>query len=122
MKSSFLAAATAFAMALATSVPDLLFISTLQGLEISEASSLGYTTQTVTETEWRSMTTQQFAQYKAIIIADQFGSSDLTLIQFLADTANVWGPAITGNIILLGNYNPPSEARRPACSHLPRRS
>lgn len=103
MKSSFLAAATAFAMALATSVPDLLFISTLQGLEISEASSLGYTTQTVTETEWRSMTTQQFAQYKAIIIADQFGSSDLTLIQFLADTANVWGPAITGNIILLGN-------------------
>lgn len=99
MKLSFLAAATAFTTALAA---DLLFVSTLQGLEISEAASLGYSTQTVTEAEWRSMTTQQFAAYKAIIIADEFGSSDQTLIQFLADTANTWGPAITGNIILLG--------------------
>jgi cysteine-rich repeat protein len=101
MLKSFLAAATAFATALAAT-PDLLFVDTLQGLEISEATTLGFTTQTVTEAEWKSMTTQQFAQYKAIIIADEFGSSDLTMIQFLADTANTWGPAITGNIILLG--------------------
>jgi len=102
MKSSFLAAATALAIPLVSAVPDLLFIDSLQGMEITQAPTLNLTTQTVTEAEWRAMTTQQFAQYKAIIFADQFGSSDQALLQPLVDTANTWGPAVTGNIILLG--------------------
>jgi len=81
---------------------DLLFVENLTGLEIDEAATLGFTTKTVTETEWRGMKTSDFAAFKAIIIGDDFGSSDLTLIQFLADTKDVWGPAVTGNIVIHG--------------------
>ena len=83
---------------------DLLFVENLTGLEIDEAASLGFTTKTVTETEWRAMKTTDFAAFKAIIIGDDFGSNDLTLIQFLADTKDVWGPAVTGNIVIHGIY------------------
>ncbi|KAF4627330.1 hypothetical protein G7Y89_g10825 [Cudoniella acicularis] len=90
--------------ALATSVlaEDLLFIDTLVGLEQQEATTLGYTTKVVTEAVWRTMVTSDFAAFKAIIIGDDFGSSDQTLIQFLIDTKNVWGPAVTGNMIIHG--------------------
>ena len=104
MKFSYLAAFAALtASALAE---DLLFVENLTGLEIDEATSLGFSTKTVTEDQWRAMTTTDFAAFKAIIIGDDFGSSDLTLIQFLADTKNVWGPAVTGNIIIHGIYIP----------------
>jgi hypothetical protein len=83
---------------------DLLFVEHLTGREIDEAATLGFTTKTVTETEWKAMTTTDFAAFKAIIIGDNFGSQDLNLIQFLADTKNVWGPAVTGNIIIHGIY------------------
>lgn len=94
-----LAALTASALA-----EDLLFVENLTGLEISEATSLGFSTKTVSEAQWRAMATSDFAAFKAIIIGDDFGSSDLTLIQFLADTKDVWGPAVTGNIIIHGIY------------------
>lgn len=94
-----LAALTASALA-----EDLLFVENLTGLEIDEATSLKFSTKTVSEAQWRAMTTSDFAAFKAIIIGDDFGSSDLTLIQFLADTKDVWGPAVTGNIIIHGIY------------------
>ncbi|KAH6667999.1 hypothetical protein B0J14DRAFT_176321 [Halenospora varia] len=90
--------------ALATSVmaEDLLFVNTLVGLEEAQAQGLGYTTKVVTEAQWAGMTTADFAKFKAIIIGDDFGSSSLSLVQFLVDTKNVWGPAVTGNVIVHG--------------------
>ena len=65
---------------------DLLFIDTHQAIEYSEATSvLGYTAKVVTETQWRAMTTDDFAQFKAIVLADQYCGS-LSSIQFLDDT------------------------------------
>jgi hypothetical protein len=90
------------ALTVSTLAEDLLFVEDLTGLEIDEAAALGFTSKTVTEAEWRAMTTADFAAFKAIIIGDNFGSSDVTLIQFLADTKNVWGPAVTGNIVIHG--------------------
>ncbi|KAG9233603.1 putative Pappalysin-2 [Amylocarpus encephaloides] len=81
---------------------DLLFASNLQGLEEGLAQKLGYTTKIVTETEWKAMTTADFASYKAIILGDDFGSSYKAQLQFLIDTKAVWGPAVTGNIIIHG--------------------
>jgi hypothetical protein len=81
---------------------DLLFVSGLTGLEITEATTLGFTTKTVTVAEWNSMITADFAAFKAIIIADNFGNSDPNDIQFLEDTSTVWGPAIKGNIMVFG--------------------
>jgi hypothetical protein len=81
---------------------DLLMVDTLVGLEQAEATSLGFSVQVVTEAQWRTMGTSDFAAFKAIIIGDPFGSQDLTLIQFLSDTASTWGPAVQGNIIIHG--------------------
>ncbi|HVJ18162.1 MAG TPA: DUF4215 domain-containing protein [Polyangiaceae bacterium] len=48
---------------------------------------------------WGSMTTAQFADYKAIILGDATCASD-----FSAAAANplVWGPAVDGNVIIIG--------------------
>ncbi|TVY82244.1 hypothetical protein LSUE1_G002104 [Lachnellula suecica] len=90
------------ALASSAVAEDLLFVNTLVGLEKQEAIALGYTTKVVTDAQWRAMTTADFAAFKAIIIGDDFGSSDLTQIQFLTDTKNTWGPAVQGNIIVHG--------------------
>lgn len=100
MKWFSLAAVTALASAVLAE--DLLFVDTLVGLELSEAQGLSFTTKTVTVAEFKALKTSDFAAYKAIIFGDDFGSSDLTNIQFIADTKDVWGPAVTGNIIIHG--------------------
>ncbi|OCK79323.1 hypothetical protein K432DRAFT_426610 [Lepidopterella palustris CBS 459.81] len=87
--------------ALSVLAEDLLFIETLQDKEYDEAISMGYTAKVVTEAQWRSMTTSDFAAFKAIIISDPYcGSVDE--IKFLEDTTAVWSPAVQGNIIVIG--------------------
>ncbi|KAK5662579.1 hypothetical protein OQA88_8492 [Cercophora sp. LCS_1] len=54
------------------------------------------------EDEWNSMTTADFAQYKAVIIPDCLCNTSLKTIQFLDDTKRVWSPAVTGNMVLIG--------------------
>lgn len=100
MKWLSLAAITALASSVIAE--DLLFVDTLVGLEQDEATTLKFTSKVVTEAQWRTMTTSDFAKFKAIVIGDDFGSSDLTMIQFLTDTKSVWGPAVTGNMIIAG--------------------
>ncbi|KAH0544766.1 hypothetical protein FGG08_001133 [Glutinoglossum americanum] len=81
---------------------DLLFLETLQDEEYNEATTtLSFSAKVVTEADWRSMSTADFAAFKAIIIGDS-ASSDLSLIQVLEDTQSTWGPAVTGNMILIG--------------------
>lgn len=100
MKWLSLAALTALASAV--TAEDLLFINTLVGSENTRAKSLGYTTKVITEAQWRTLKTSDFAAYKAIILGDDFGASNLAQIKFLADTKDVWGPAVQGNIIVHG--------------------
>jgi hypothetical protein len=86
---------------------DLLFIDTFQAQEYTDATTtLGFTAKVVTEAEWRAMTTVDFAKFKAIIIADNYGDNTLSDIQFLDDTKTVWSPAVTGNVILIGTCHP----------------
>lgn len=88
---------------------DLLFMETLQGQEYIEATTtLGFTVKVITDAQWRAMGTTDFAAFKAIILADNYGDSDLSDIQFLEDTKAVWSPAVTGNMILIGNYHQPT--------------
>jgi hypothetical protein len=86
---------------------DLLFVEPLQGQEYTEASSLGFTPDYITQEQWLAMTTAQFAAYKAIILADNDGDGDLSDIQFLENSTAVWSPAVTGNMILIGNFHQP---------------
>jgi hypothetical protein len=48
------------------------------------------------------MTTTDFAAFKAIVIADPNCATDPTDLAFLHDTNTVWGPAVQGNIVLIG--------------------
>ncbi|OAL32392.1 hypothetical protein AYO22_00414 [Fonsecaea multimorphosa] len=98
----FAALAAAFAAVASVVAEDLLFLENLVGNEEEHAVALGFTTKVVTETDWRAMKTSDFAAFKAIIIGDAFGSTDVTLIQVLADTNTTWGPAVTGNVIIHG--------------------
>ncbi|CAG8956803.1 hypothetical protein HYFRA_00011192 [Hymenoscyphus fraxineus] len=90
------------ALASSALAEDLLFVTNLIGREAQSAKDLGFTTKVVTEAQWRALTTSDFASYKAIIIGDNFGSSNQDNIKFLTDTKNTWGPAVQGNIIIHG--------------------
>jgi hypothetical protein len=81
---------------------DLLFLTGITGDEITHAQSLGYTTKTVTTTEWLAMTSADFAKYKAIVMGDPYCVSNDEGVKILADTKDVWGPAVTGNMIIIG--------------------
>jgi hypothetical protein len=84
---------------------DLLFVDTFEFDEYLEATTtLGYTAKVVTEAQWAGMTTADFAAYKAIVIADPTCATDPTDLAFLHDTNKVWGPAVQGNIVLIGMY------------------
>lgn len=80
---------------------DLLFLEGFQYKEYDEAVALGISTKTVTEAEWAAMTTADFAKFKALVIPDPRCGS-VGSVKFLEDSKDVWSPAITGNIILIG--------------------
>ena len=84
---------------------DLLLVDDLlsyYGYEPTEAEALGLDYTIVTTAEWMTMSTKDFASFKAIIISDPGPGTDPDDIQFLEDSADVWGPAVQGNIIIHG--------------------
>jgi len=90
-------------VAASAAAEDLLFVDTFQWDEYTEATTtLGYTAKVVTEAQWNSMTTADFAAFKAIVIADPDCATDPTQLDFLATSNSVWGPAVEGNIVLIG--------------------
>ena len=89
--------------ALSVYAQDLLFLKGFQYREYEEAVALGYSTKLVTESEWAAMTTADFAKFKAIIVPDPRCGS-VSDVKFLEDSKEVWSPAVTGNIILIGMW------------------
>ncbi|HEV3189475.1 MAG TPA: hypothetical protein VGY54_03205 [Polyangiaceae bacterium] len=70
--------------------------------ELGTLTGLGYAVDLVDNATWASMTTAQFAAYKAIVMGDatcSVGTGNVTAAE--ANTA-VWGPAVTGNVLTLG--------------------
>lgn len=87
---------------------DVLFVDQFEFIEYSEAiGTLGFTAKVVTEDEWRTMTTADFAAFKSIVLADPECGGDTGALQFLVDTKDVWGPAVQGNIVLIGILHAP---------------
>ncbi|ROW00165.1 hypothetical protein VSDG_03483 [Cytospora chrysosperma] len=82
---------------------DLLFHSTMVDTqEYTRATSvLGYTVHVATPEEWNSYTTADFERYKSVIIPDPTCGT-VSEIDFFDATKAAWGPAIMGNIILIG--------------------
>jgi len=86
---------------------DLLLVDDLlsyYSLEPTEAEALGLDYTIVTSAEWMTMSTKDFASFKAIVISDPGPGIDPDELQFLEDSADVWGPAVQGNIIIHGTF------------------
>ncbi len=69
-------------------------------IEANEAAAKGFAVDVVDDATWSSMTTAQFASYRAIILGDP----DAALSSVAAAEANTatWGPAVTGNVVIIG--------------------
>ncbi|KAK2610405.1 hypothetical protein N8I77_003837 [Diaporthe amygdali] len=82
---------------------DLLFYSTMTDTQeyIQATTVLGLTAHVASPEEWASYTTADFEKYKAIIIPDPTCGA-VSTIDFFDLTKAVWGPAVMGNIILIG--------------------
>jgi len=63
------------------------------------AGASGNTVTSVNETQWRQMTTAQFASYDAILLTEYAGLGDSNAAN---QTKAIWSPAITGNIVVSG--------------------
>jgi hypothetical protein len=68
--------------------------------EAAEVAAKGYTPVVVDDATWQSMTTSQFSSYKALVIGDPTCSE--TPPAAAVATAAVWGPAVSGNTIIIG--------------------
>jgi hypothetical protein len=84
---------------------DLLFNAKMQWHEYEQAVEMNYTVKVVDDTEWANMSTADFAKYKAIVIADTASDSVDYYLDFFNDTKGVWGPAVQGNIIVIGKLS-----------------
>ncbi|ROV90796.1 hypothetical protein VMCG_09388 [Cytospora schulzeri] len=82
---------------------DLLFHSTMMDTqEYTRATTvLGYTVHVATPEEWNGYTTADFERYRAVVIPDPTCGT-VSEIDFFDATKAAWGPAIMGNIILIG--------------------
>jgi hypothetical protein len=73
------------------------------GIEAYQAAQAGFTVVVASDTDWSAMSTADFASYLEIVFADGMCSGSATLRAALANQA-VWGPAVTGNVIVLGDH------------------
>jgi hypothetical protein len=105
--SSFSQAATKSRAVRTTHKPRVLILEDSVGgspsWEAHEARADGFAVTLATAGQWDSLTTKQFKRYRAIIIADDKGSGNISAIQAAINNEHIWGPAITGNVILAGS-------------------
>ena len=73
-------------------------------IEYQQATALGITATVATPATWDAMTQSQFAAYSAIVIGDpsSAGSCASSVPSDASSTAGTWGPAVTGNVAVLG--------------------
>jgi hypothetical protein len=70
--------------------------------EGQQAAAQGFGVDVVDAATWGSMTTAQFAQYRAIIIGDNHDSGEPLDYAAAEANASVWGAAVNGNVIVTG--------------------
>ena len=86
--------------------PELLVLSSTlkfgeDSPELEIAEELGFAYEVATPAIWTTKTTADFASYKAIVLADP-DTQGTSRVAAAEATRSVWGPAVTGNVILIG--------------------
>ena len=95
------AASTNTVLILSTTVADGTVANGMSSVEAQEATADGYAVTIVTPTAWSTMTTAQFASYRAIILGDPTCGNESAISAAEANTST-WGAAVNGNIEVLG--------------------
>ncbi len=81
-------------------------------LEAQAAQAQGLTVNVVDPSTWGSMTTADFASYKAIILGDPTCQSDTSPIAPAEANTSTWGSAVKGNVVVIGTdpvFHAPSQ-------------
>jgi hypothetical protein len=73
----------------------------MSSIEATEAQAKGFGVDVVDDATWAAMTRDQFASYRAIILGDPTCAGLYSAQAAQANTA-VWGPAVNGNVVILG--------------------
>ncbi len=100
-----------YASAQSVLILDLTVFGGASSLEAVEAAALGFTVDVVNAATWGAMTTAQFQSYDAIILGDPLCAEDDTPLAPAVANRAVWGPGVTGNVIVIGSdpaVHPPS--------------
>lgn len=63
----------------------------------------GFTVVVASDSDWSAMSTADFASYRAIIFADGMCSGNSSFKAAIVNQ-DVWAPAVTGNVIVMGNH------------------
>ena len=71
-------------------------------IEATEAAAQGMAVDVVDDATWSSMTAEQFASYRAIILGDPTCQGLNPDEQTAAANARTWGPVINGNVVIAG--------------------
>jgi hypothetical protein len=71
-------------------------------IEATSAASLGFAVDIVTPAQWATLTASDFARYRAIILGDPTCQVGTAAIAAAEANAGVWGPVVTGNVVLIG--------------------
>ena len=75
----------------------------MSSLEAQAAESLGLSVEDDDASAWASKTTADFASYRAIIFGDPYCSSPADpYLQPAEANPSAWGPAVTGNVVVIG--------------------
>ncbi len=103
---SMLVAATPGARAQVAPQEKVLILSStvvggVSSVEAQEAAAKGFQVDIVDPPTWATMTRAQFSSYRAIILGDPDGPP--SSIAAAEANKDVWGPAINGNVIIIGS-------------------
>src|SRR5262245_34763205 len=67
--------------------------------EVQRITALGFEAEVVSNADWASKTASDFAAYRAIVLGDASCGGSVAAAEANAD---IWGPVIDGNVILIG--------------------
>jgi hypothetical protein len=80
--------------------------------EAVAAVAAGKTVVLASDAQWSAMTATDFASYDAIVLGDATCVETLTGVQAAINNAAVWGPVLSGNVIIIGTdpvYHSPAQ-------------
>ncbi len=75
----------------------------VSSLEAVQAAALGFTVDVVSDAQWAAKSTADFASYRAIILGDR-SCEGVKLLAAAEANKDVWGPAVTGSVIVVGTH------------------